>query len=144
MATHGLIHHMKDTGATSAPTDFLNRASWNQMFPPPSGSYGIMDETEGEGGIGSGGGIGGGGGNNDEEGHNSSGTSDRRPFLTLMGRHKGLEAAVVLGGLHILRHLVWISWARRKKGKLGSGTSSNACYLNWDCFLHRWRKKIVM
>ena len=57
-----LIHHMKDTGATSAPTDFLNRASWNQMFPSPSGSYGIMDETEGEGDMDRG------GGSNDEEG----------------------------------------------------------------------------
>ena len=37
-----LIEHMNDpNGDTSAPTDFLNRASWNQMFPPPSGNDGI-------------------------------------------------------------------------------------------------------
>ena len=28
-----LIRHMNDTVAASAPTDFLNRASWSQMFP---------------------------------------------------------------------------------------------------------------
>ena len=40
-----LIRHMKDAagGTTSAPTDFLNRASWNEMFPP---SAEIMNETE--------------------------------------------------------------------------------------------------
>lgn len=70
-----LIQHMKDTGDTSAPTDFLNRASWNQMFLPPSGSDGIMDGTEGEGGNGGDGGEDDGGGNDDED--DTGGTSDR-------------------------------------------------------------------
>lgn len=40
-----LMRHMKDAagGTASAPTDFLNCASWNEMFPP---SAEIMNETE--------------------------------------------------------------------------------------------------
>jgi len=67
-----LIRHMMDDSGTSAPTDFLNRASWNQMFPPPTEGDAIMDKT----GEGDGGGPEDGGGHNDGGDHNSSGTSD--------------------------------------------------------------------
>ena len=49
-ANYLIRHMMEDMGATSAPTDFLNRASWKQMFPSHMEGGAIMEESEGEDG----------------------------------------------------------------------------------------------
>jgi len=72
-ANYLISHMMKKTGTTSAPPDFLNRSTWNEMFPSSSS---CMD-TIAEGGIGNGRGGNDRGGDNDED-HNSSEKYDRQ------------------------------------------------------------------
>ena len=89
-----LIHHMKSTDATSAPTDFLNHSSWNQMSPRLAEAMDIwMRQREKEAWA-------------VEEAIMMTArklvkhlTVQRGSglFLTLLSRHKVLEAAVVLG-----------------------------------------------
>ena len=47
-ANYLIRHMMKAPDASSAPTDFLNRASWNQMFPQRMEGGAIMEKGEGE------------------------------------------------------------------------------------------------
>ena len=64
-ANYLIRHMMKAPDATSAPTDFLNRASWNQMFPQRMEGGAIMEKGEGENE----------GDSNDDGGNNKRGSS---------------------------------------------------------------------
>ena len=47
-ANYLIRHMMGEAGITSAPTDFLNRASWNRMYPPQMRVDTIVEEGDGE------------------------------------------------------------------------------------------------